>query len=172
MVTYSTTMKSLPRVLRALVQTDVEAAVRAARLTAFVDAHRWIEWSIRSTDSKRRPVDTGDYRRAWAAEPTPAGAIFYSTASPAVKAGVIERGRRAGKGIPLEPLAEWVRRRLHVRDRANARSIAFLISRKHRREGRKGLGVMKRAHPKIAEAFRQNLLKELRRSQLAREVAK
>lgn len=111
----------------------------------------------------RPPIDTGDYARSWKAEDIEGGALFYSAASPAVKAGVIEEGRRPGVGIPIEPLAEWVRRKLGVQDPAQARGIAFAISMKQKKQGRPGLYVLKRAHPKILEAAEKNVRRELRR---------
>ncbi|TAL46146.1 MAG: hypothetical protein EPN91_00830 [Salinibacterium sp.] len=166
MVEYSTNLKDLSKDLRRLAERDQEAAIRAARRTAFLDAHRCVQWSLRQIDKTQRPFDTGDYARAWAAEKTPEGAIFYSTASPAVKAGVIELGRRPGTGIPLDPLARWVKRRLGIHDESKARSIAFLISRKAKARGRRGLFILKRAHPKIAAAFAENLRRELHRASL------
>lgn len=109
----------------------------------------------------RQPIDTGDYARAWASAPTPEGAMVYSTASPPVKAGVIEKGRRAA-WIPLDPLAEWVRRKLGCNDPKKARSIAYAISKWASQNARVGLRVLERAHPKIAEAAIKNVRRELR----------
>lgn len=47
----------------------------------------------------------------------------------------IEFGRKPGKGIPLEPLTLWVRRKVGVSDERAARSMAFAISRKAKRQG-------------------------------------
>jgi len=160
MVTYQTNLKNLPKALRARAKADIEAVHRAAWKTCSRDAHRAIQWAIRSIDPKKRPVDTGDYERAWTAEKTEDGATFRSTATPAVKAGVIERGRRPAF-IPIKPLSEWVRHRLGISDEKKAKSVAFAISVKAKRQKRPGLGIMKKAHPRIVAAFERNLQKEL-----------
>lgn len=103
----------------------------------------------------RKPIDTGEYAASWKSQVTKSGALFYSTSNP-IKTGVIEEGRRAA-GIPIEPLAQWVRRKLGCRNPKRARSIAFLISRAAKKRRRPGLHVLKRAHPRIAEAFQRNV---------------
>lgn len=50
----------------------------------------------------------------------------------------VELGRKPGKGIPIEPLTLWVRRKIGVSGERKAKSIAFLISRKAKRQGIKG----------------------------------
>lgn len=200
-----------------------EAAVHAAiRRTVEVDAHRWIQWSIRgggrggipqprtSKPAKqprsqkkakqallskvlsklkgalslfkrskgtpkrpapdpckptpppayRVPIDRGDYANSWVGMKTPTGGVFYSAATPPIKAGVIEEGRRAAP-IPTGPLAEWVRRKLGCNDPKKALGIAIAISKAAAKEPRPGLKVLARAHPKIAEALQRNLDKAL-----------
>jgi hypothetical protein len=75
---------------------------------------------------------------------------------------VIEQGRRAAP-IPIEPLAEWVRRKLGCKDPKRSRSIAFAISRHASKHARPGLYVLARAHPKISDAFFENLQAILQR---------
>jgi hypothetical protein len=111
----------------------------------------------------RIPIDTGDYANSWRWEVTDEGGMVYASPNPPIKAGVIELGRRPGKGIPLDPLADWVRRKLGVRDPKKARGIAFAISVHQKRNGRKGLRVLERARPKIIEAAGKNIERELRR---------
>lgn len=48
---------------------------------------------------------------------------------------VLEKGRKPGKGIPIEPLTLWVKRKIGVSDERAARSMAFAISRKAKRRG-------------------------------------
>jgi hypothetical protein len=50
----------------------------------------------------------------------------------------VELGRKPGRGIPLVPLTLWVKRKLGVSNPRQARSIAYLISRKAKRVGIKG----------------------------------
>lgn len=109
----------------------------------------------------RVPIDTGDYANSWRWEVTDEGAMVYASPNPPIKAGVIELGRRPGKGIPLDPLADWVRRKLGVKDPKKARSIAFAISVVQKRQGRPGLKVLERARPKILEAHLKNTQQQL-----------
>lgn len=153
------TLAELPASLRRLRKRDREAVVVGIHVTLAIDAHRWIQWSIASSD--RVPVDRGFYKRSWRHERTPDGGFLYSTDG--VKAGVIEHGRRPA-WIPIPPLAEWVRRKLGVRDERKARSIAFAIAITASRKKRPGLSVLSRAHPKIAEAARANIRRALRAS--------
>lgn len=110
----------------------------------------------------RVPIDTGDYANSWVAEPTDDGAVLYSAASPSIKAGVIELGRRPGKGIPIPPLQDWVRRKLGIKDPDEAKGIAIRISWQAKHHGRPGLHVLGRAHPKIAEAAVRNTVRQLK----------
>lgn len=110
----------------------------------------------------RVPIDTSDYANSWVSEPTSDGAIMYSSPNPPIKAGVIELGRRAGKGIPIAPLEAWVQRKLGVKDPVQAHGIAIAISRHAKKHKREGLHVLGRAHPKIAEAMKRNMVREMK----------
>jgi hypothetical protein len=108
----------------------------------------------RTPPEYREPVDTGDYKNSFKIV-RQFGAVnpridVVSSAKPAVKAGVIELGRRLAP-IPISPLADWVRRKLGCRDPKKARSIAFAISRTATVRRRKGLKVIARARAKIRE---------------------
>lgn len=115
----------------------------------------------RKPPTYREPVDTGEYKNSWKTQILPDGAIFYSASHPPEKAGVIEYGRRPAP-IPIEPLADWVRRKLGCNDPKKARSIAFAISKVASKKKREGLHVLERAHPKIAEALEANIARELK----------
>lgn len=117
----------------------------------------------RDVPAYRVPIDTGDYARSWAHTimGDGSGGMVYSTASPAVKAGVIEKGRRA-KHIPKRELAEWVRRKFGCQDPKKAMRIATAISFAASKQPREGLHVLERAHPKIAEAAQKNVLRYMR----------
>lgn len=114
----------------------------------------------RPTPTYRTPVDTGDYANSWRYQLTSEGGLLYSASNPPEKAGVIEEGRRAA-WIPIAPLAEWVRRKLNCPDPKRARAIAYAISKYASTHPRKGLHVLGRAHPKIAEAMQRNVEREL-----------
>lgn len=117
--------------------------------------------SASSESDYRIPVDTGDYKNTFRTDIDEDGnAVVYSAATPPIKAGVIEEGRRAGKGIPIEPLTRWVERKMGLQGSA-ARAVAFLVSRKAAKHPRPGLHVLQRAHPKIAAALVANLRREM-----------
>lgn len=119
------------------------------------------EVAARPPPGYRIPVDTGDYAASWRAQVDEDRVRIFSLANPRVKASVIETGRRPAP-IPIAPLADWVRRKLGVTDAGKARSIAFAISRNASKKRREGLGVLARAHPKIAEAARRRVFEQLR----------
>lgn len=117
----------------------------------------------RAPPDYRVPIDTGDYAASWRFDfdsGTGEG-VIYSSPNPPIKAGVIEYGRRPAP-IPIEPLAQWVRRKFGCNDPGRARSIAHAISRYAAKHARPGLRVLERAHPKIAEALARNVERELR----------
>lgn len=62
---------------------------------------------IKQTDPYQ-PVDRGFYKAGWRKENTEAGCIVGNLLP---YAQFIERGRLPGHGAPLEPIAEWVRRK-------------------------------------------------------------
>ena len=111
----------------------------------------------------RTPIDTGDYAREWGWEMQENGGVYFSLASPRVKASVIELGRRPGP-IPVRPLAEWVRRKLGCSDPAKALGIAIAITKTASRQRRHGLKVLKRAYPMIAASAIENVERELART--------
>lgn len=117
----------------------------------------------RDPPAYRTPVDTGDYARSWRWVQRGDSGMIYSAASPAVKAGVIEFGRRPAP-IPIRPLAEWVRRKLGCNDPKKAIGIAIAISKTAAKTKRPGLHVLARAHPKIAEAALKNVQREMRKA--------
>jgi hypothetical protein len=169
-MTYRIDLKDLPRELLKVPQEDKRRVLKAIHITIAMDAHRLIQqslsgswWSGEVGKEYYQPVDTGDYKAAWLHELYDNGGVFFSNATPPVKAGVIEKGRRPGKGIPLDPLQEWVRRKFGENDLKKARRIAYLISRKHKAKGRPGLGVMERARPHIRSALQLRIIEELKR---------
>jgi hypothetical protein len=97
-------------------------------------------------------VNTGQYKRAWKfQELSDGGKLFNDTPY----APIIEYGRRPGKGISQIgqiAVANWARRRLGV-DYAQAKGIAFCISRKYKRVGLKGRYVLRDSLPEIENAI-------------------
>lgn len=111
----------------------------------------------------RVPIDTGQYAASWRGHMVGDVGLFYAAARPPVKATVIEHGRRPGKGVPIDPLADWVKRKLGVKDRNKARSVAFAISKSIKAKGKHGLKVLERARPKILDAHIDNVERELKK---------
>lgn len=121
----------------------------------------------RSPPLYRIPIDVGDYARSWKGVVEKDGTGFvYSDASPQIKAGVIEEGRKPA-GIPIAPLAQWVRRKFGCKDPEKAEAIAINISRAAKHRKRPGLHVLGRAHPKISLAHAVNVERELRAAGIA-----
>jgi hypothetical protein len=164
LTTLTITTEQVVALLPEVHRKNVAAVRRAIKRTVEVDAHRWIDWSIRGGGWEGgeyfMPIDRGEYAASWVGHETEEGGTFYSSATPAVKAGVIEYGRKAA-WIPLEPLTDWVVRKLGF-DEEEARSVAYAISRHASEHDRPGLFVLERAHPKIAEALQANVVRELK----------
>lgn len=156
------TIRTAPR---STVEAALEAALEAAEVAASRHADRLIQQSIArggaAGRSDRVPVDTGDYKRAWRVVRLPDRIEVVSFASPRVKAGVIELGRRPA-WIPIAPLAEWVRRKFNVQDPDEARGIAFVISRAASRRRREGLGILAWVRPRLAAEVSRELERTLR----------
>lgn len=159
------TLNDLPDELRRFGEEQYAAIRRAVKRTVKIDAPRWVQWSIRGGGwiggEYRQPIDLGDYAGSFRYEMDGDTGVITSLSSPRIKAGVIEFGRRPGVGIPIEPLQQWVQRKLGVTDAKKAKGIAFAISQKHKKQGRPGLFVLRRARPKIIEALRKNVYREL-----------
>ena len=145
---------------------DPEALKRAVKNGLVSAAFRGVELARKSTltappaspNGGIGAVNTGHYRRSWRASAGAAGPRIINTAP---YAAVIEHGRRPGKGVPIEPLAQWVLRKLgnevrrQLREAGRkrttaderllvARGIAVNISRAIKRRGLKGRHVLQR----------------------------
>ena len=161
----SRSARAAAEAIRVAPRSAVEVALEAAELAATLHADRLIQQSIArggaAGRSDRVPVDTGDYKRAWRVIRLPERIEVVSFASPRVKAGVIELGRRPA-WIPLAPLAEWVRRKFNVQDPSEARGIAFAISRAASRRRREGLGILAWVRPRLAVEVSREIERTLR----------
>jgi hypothetical protein len=162
----------VPGELRRIAKGSEKAILSACYRTAEVDAIRAIQASIRGKGianlpkgrsasarfarARGTPIDTEDYLNSWRATRLRRGAIVYSVSNPRVKAGVIEKGRRPA-WIPIQPLAEWVRRKLGIADTKKARSVAFAIAKTAKKYPRPGLRVVERARPDISAALKRNV---------------
>jgi len=58
---------------------------------------------------------------------------------------VIEKGRAAGKGIPIDELTTWVQRRLGITDPEMVRKVSIIISTRAKKYGIKGVHMFENA---------------------------
>ena len=102
-----------------------------------------------------------NYMGSFRASKHPLGAMIYNFAP---YAGVIEWGRRAGFGVSKEgqlQLAQWVRRKLRVKNESEVRSLVFVIARAIKARGLQPRNVMKRALPYAMRLVNQEITKAI-----------
>lgn len=80
------------------------------------------------------PVDSGDLKRSWKQEKTADGYTLYTVSD---YFRPLEAGREPGTYAPVEPIVEWVKRKI-TSDGDSARNIAWAIIKKWNQEGRMG----------------------------------
>jgi len=105
--TIVTTARRLPSLLRQRLAGDTALLRRVAYETCL----RGEAWAVRRTDELGL-VDNGTpgFKGSWKSEPITNGAELRNDV---LYAGVLEYGRRANRpGPPLEPILEWVQRKL------------------------------------------------------------
>jgi hypothetical protein len=150
---------ALGRALNALGR-DVEKGAEMA----LWKAARWGVGHARSVAAATdpRPKAVGDYERGFRAERIKGGGRLYNNAP---HARFVERGRKPGKGPPLEAIVEWVmvkgivrRSRMKAKSKfQEARSVAFAVQRKIAKKGIKGRYVLDRAMPAVRRKAKANL---------------
>lgn len=109
-----------------------------------------------------RPKAKGDYESGFRAERIKGGGRLYNASA---HARWVERGRKPGKGPPIEAITEWVmvkgivrRSRYKAKDKfAEARSVAFAVQRKIAKHGIKGRYVLDRAMPGVRAKAKASL---------------
>lgn len=109
-----------------------------------------------------RPKATGDYERSFRAERIKGGGRLFNASK---HARWVERGRKPGKGPPVDAITEWVmvkgivrRSRYKAKSKfAEARGVAFAIQRKIAKKGIKGRYVLDRAMPGVRAKAKANL---------------
>lgn len=122
-------------------------------------------WGVRearrvSAETSPRPKATGTYEQSFRAQRIRGGGRIYNTAP---YSRWVERGRKPGKGPPLDAIMRWVKvKKLVTKGRARARrqeirSIAFLIQRKIARDGIKGRYVLQRTMVKVRRKAKDEL---------------
>ena len=98
---------------------------------------------------KQGKIDTGELLGNARVEFYKDGArIIYA----AKHAEPVEYGRDPGKGVPIDPLAEWARRKFNVSQK-EARRIAFAVSNKIKKEGIKPARYMRDAVDEIRSKY-------------------
>lgn len=132
----------------------------AARVGLAAGGERCVSIAQRVT-AEKGAFNTGAYRGAWRTEPTDGGQRVYN---PALYAGVIEFGRRAGRRAPpLKAIAEWALRKLSL-TAAAAKAAAFPIARAIARRGIAGRYVARGSLAEMTRAMTDELLGALRRA--------
>lgn len=150
---------ALGRALKALGR-DVDAGAEMALWKAARWGVGYARGIAASTDP--RPKATGDYERGFRAERIKGGGRLFN-ASP--HARWVERGRKPGKGPPIEAITEWVmvkgivrRSRYKAKSKFDeARSVAFAVQRKIAKKGIKGRYVLDRSMPAVRAKAKANL---------------
>lgn len=124
MATIVTTSARFAEDIRRRLAADTEIVRRAALEVA--------QQSLRDAvieTNRAGAVDQGFFKLSWGARPIPQGAVVENTAP---YAAVLEYGRRPGRpGPPLQPIIEWVHRKLLGQMRGQyraAKSIALGIA--------------------------------------------
>lgn len=111
------------------VQKRLNADTALIRNAALEVAQQSLRDAVRETN-KADAVDQGFFKLSWGARPTARGAVVENTAP---YAGVLEYGRRPNRpGPPLQPIIEWVHRKLlgDIRGQYRAaKAIALGIAR-------------------------------------------
>ena len=104
---------------------------------------------------------TPNYMCSFHAARHPLGAVIFNDRP---YAGIIEWGRRAGFGVSQEgqlALAQWVRRKLRVKNESEVRGLVFVIARAIKARGLPARNVMKRALPYAMRLVNQEIAKAI-----------
>jgi hypothetical protein len=133
------------------------------------------------------PIFDGHYRNAWHAEPTDRGADIYNDMpyAPPIEGGVRAENVKISRKM-IDALAEWARRkgmtghapgaRSSPAAFAGARQIAWAIARTMQgtqrkpgkgifnRDGKEGLGILKKLAAKLPDMVREEVTREIERS--------
>jgi len=127
-----------------IVQRNIEAAVTAATLLLHAEV-------IKRTPQGVSGAGSGLLHTIKADPPRKGVPIVKGVVSTASLYGeVVEKGRAAGKGIPIDELTVWVQRKLGITDPEMVRRISIIISTRAKRYGIKGVHMFE-------NAFNENL---------------
>lgn len=110
--------------------------------------------------TKQDLLNYGHYRLGWSYRKTASGWAFGNSVP---YASVIEYGRRPMRpGPPIEPILEWVKRKLVAKGEVppkEAKSVAFLIRRKIHVKGSKPRHILRT----VTKQMRRFFVKEIKR---------
>jgi hypothetical protein len=158
-------------------QKEINAAGRRGALSA---AHRLVGVIVNELipNENPQPVDQGAYRAGWHAEQTPRGADVFNDAphAPIIEFGARPENIKIGRKM-IEALAEWVVRKGLITVEGNIQDTAtgqdairyawmIAMSMKKRgifnRDGKQGLGILKKAKLMIPKVLAEEIAAEIR----------
>lgn len=150
----STTVTIKPSELSSYLMAEGVKVKNSGRKAAIAGARKFRALLVKRTD-ELGVTDRGQLKNSWKAEKTEDGAIVFTDCP---YAGIIELGARPHP-VSVEgqaAIAEWAVRKLGV-DPKEAKSVAFLISRKIAREGQKPKYLVQGVIGKATQYYREEL---------------
>lgn len=148
----------LERVLRARIRADKQLA----RLAGYEAALRGVPMATAATE-QAGAVDQRHFQRSWDARLRPDGAELINDAP---YAAIIEWGRRPGQpGPPIEPIREWVHRKLVLTGQVDAKDadgIAWAIRQRIHDRGTPPKFILRGLKRDLGRIFLEEVLKRLR----------
>jgi hypothetical protein len=139
------------------------ADLAVLQLAALEAAQRAEARAVALTDEKNAVVD-GHFKNSWKSAPLPNGAELRNDCP---YAGIIEHGRRPGRpGPPLEPIREWVHKKLVMTGEIPAKeeeSAAFAIRESIHRKGTRPRLILATVWKEVEKDFMRAALQRLRR---------
>lgn len=146
-----------PATFPAAIRRKLRDRQRQLEMLSVGTAHRGLAHAVKLTNDEGL-VDLGTYKRGFQVRHVRGvGGELVNTAP---YAGIIEHGRRPGApGPPLEPIYQWVRRKLGIDDR----NVAWVIRNAIHRRGLRPRFIMRRTFRQMQGWFREEALKLLSR---------
>lgn len=136
---------------------------KLAREAALETAARGEMLAVAETDD-RDIIDRGRFKRGWSHAPTPTGAVMGNDAPHALP---VELGRRPGQpGPPLQPIVDWVRRKLVPLGAVAPDEVdeaAFLIRQAIHHRGTPPQFLLRDLTPTLRALFKKEVRRRLRR---------
>lgn len=125
-----------------IVQNNLDAAITEAAL--FLDKQVKALTPQGVGGAQGGLIATIDHAVVGKGTPLIKGVVFHSS-----KYGdVIEKGRRPGKYVPVDPLRDWIKEKLKITNEKELASVSFLINRKIKKHGFGGAHMFEKAFNK------------------------